>query len=83
MDWKSFFFGGITVLVVLLVMVSFGFAHVGRVSALNGNAVSGSSQAGSGNIPEKCQVPAGQDVNSWKEHLGHHAETQDCLKYFS
>ena len=83
MDWKSFFFGGITVLVVLLVMVSFGFAHVGRVNALNGNAVSGNSQTSSGNIPEKCQVPAGQDVNSWKEHLGHHAETQECLKYFS
>ncbi|MDO8460286.1 MAG: hypothetical protein Q7S74_04210 [Nanoarchaeota archaeon] len=35
-----------------------------------------------GNLPEKCRLPAGQDVNSWKEHLGHHAETQDCLKYF-
>ncbi len=33
-------------------------------------------------IPEKCQVPSGQDIESWKEHLGHHAETKDCLKYF-
>ena len=36
----------------------------------------------SGAMPEKCKLPAGQDVASWKEHLGHHAETQECLKYF-
>ena len=34
------------------------------------------------NIPEECQAPSGQDIESWKEHLGHHAETKDCLKYF-
>ncbi|MEK6934042.1 MAG: hypothetical protein AABW75_04145 [Nanoarchaeota archaeon] len=34
------------------------------------------------NISEKCRLPAGQDLNAWKEHLGHHAEIQDCLKYF-
>jgi hypothetical protein len=83
MDWKSFFFGVMSVFVILLLVVSLGFTHVGRVSTLNGNAVSGNSQTGSGNIPEKCQIPAGQDLNSWKEHLGHHAGTQDCLKYFS
>lgn len=64
-------------------MISFGAAHLGKVS-ITGNAVnSGSSISGnSANIPEKCRVPAGQDVQSWKEHLGHHADTQDCLKYF-
>lgn len=33
-------------------------------------------------IPEKCRPPAGQDINSWKEHLGHHQETKECLRYF-
>ena len=33
-------------------------------------------------IPEKCRLPDGQDAISWKEHLGHHSETQECLQYF-
>ncbi len=75
MEIKSFFYGVISVMLLLLLMASFGLAHLGSVS---GKAIAGSSD----NIPEKCRVPAGQDINSWKEHLGHHAETQDCLKYF-
>ena len=83
MDWKSYFYGVFSVVVLMLIMISFGAAHLGKAS-INGNAVNlGSSTSGdNGNIPEKCRVPAGQDVNSWKEHLGHHSETQDCLKYF-
>lgn len=81
MDWKSFTYGVLTIFVILLAMASFGFAHIGKVGALSGNAIgSGDSLS---NIPEQCRVPAGQDVNSWKEHLGHHAETKDCLKYFN
>ena len=34
-------------------------------------------------LPEKCRLPAGQDANSWKEHLGHHEDLQECLKYFN
>ena len=78
MDWNSYFLGVITVFIVALIMVSFGAAHIGANSSTNGNAV---SEEDSG-MPEKCKVPAGQDINSWKEHLGHHAETQECLKYF-
>jgi len=36
-----------------------------------------------GDLPEKCRLPYGQDVNSWKEHLGHHEDLQECLKYFN
>ena len=80
MDWKSFVYGVLTVFVLLLAIISFGYAHIGNVSAIGGNVVgSGDSLS---NIPEKCRVPSGQDVSSWKEHLGHHAETKDCLKYF-
>ncbi|NCN99405.1 hypothetical protein GW923_04480 [Candidatus Pacearchaeota archaeon] len=81
MDWKSFSYGILAVLVLILAMASFGFAHIGKVGAFSGNAVSAIG-TDSGNIPEKCRVPSGQDLGSWKEHLGHHAETQECLKYF-
>ena len=81
MDWKSFSYGILTIFVILLVMASFGYAHIGKVSAVTSNTiVSGNSLS---NIPEKCKVPSGQDVNSWKEHLGHHADTKECLKYFN
>lgn len=83
MDWKSFSYGLLTVFVLLLVMVSFGFVHVNRINMLNTNIISDSTQASFSNIPEQCRLPAGQDINSWKEHLGHHAETKECLKYFN
>jgi hypothetical protein len=74
MDWKSFAYGVVAVFVVLLAMISIGAAHIGGLE--------NSSGTNSGNMPEKCKVPAGQDESSWKEHLGHHADTQECLKYF-
>lgn len=80
MDWKSYTYGVLTVFVLLLAIASFGYAHIGKVSAASGNVVgSGSSLS---DIPEQCRVPTGESVDSWKEHLGHHAETRDCLKYF-
>lgn len=60
--------------ILLLALVSLGIVDVN----FNGNAVGGSYS----NIPEKCKPAAGYDINSWKEHLGHHAETRECLKYF-
>jgi len=80
MEWKSFFYGFLTLAVLLLAMTSFGFAHIGSNNSSGG--FSSGSGSGSGDIPEKCRVPAGQDVGSWVEHLGHHADTQECLKYF-
>lgn len=75
MDWNSYLYGIVSMVVLLLLLLTFGIAHVGNVSAENSNY-------NSSNIPEKCKVPSGQDLASWKEHLGHHAETQECLKYF-
>src|SRR3989344_824586 len=119
MEWKSYFDGAITVFVLLLVLTSFGLAHIGTKD-ITGNAVSensgeldttgwsenekmnyemhgtipariqgqvsasalsdgtGAVSGSQDDIPEKCRVPAGQDVDSWKEHLGHHAETKEC-----
>lgn len=34
-------------------------------------------------IPEECQLPSyDNDVNKWKEHLGHHENTWYCLDYY-
>ncbi|HLC82895.1 MAG TPA: hypothetical protein VJI69_03625 [Bacteroidia bacterium] len=41
------------------------------------------SPGGYDSIPEKCRPTAGYTEESWKEHLSHHAETKDCLKYFN
>ena len=81
MDWKSFSYGVLTVFVLLLAIISFGYAHIGKVSAITGNVIGSGDSLN--NIPEQCRVPAGQDVNSWKEYLGHHADTKECLKYFN
>lgn len=46
--------------------------------------IKSSTSSSSQDIPEKCRLPAGQDINSWKEHLGHHKDlTRDCLRYFN
>ena len=42
MEWKSFFYGVITVSVILLAMISFGVAHIGN--KISGNAVAGNGQ---------------------------------------
>jgi hypothetical protein len=70
MELKAIGYGIVIGLVLILVLVNLGFMQIG------------SAGIASGNMPEKCKVPAGQDVASWKEHLGHHADTQECLKYF-
>ena len=84
MEIKSFFYGVISTALLVLLMTSFGFAHLGSVSSINNIIEDDSaSQSSSSSNPEKCRLPAGQDLNSWKEHLGHHQETKDCLKYFN
>ena len=74
----------IAVIGILLLLLAGTFGMFLLKSSPN-NAESAVTQSNSvsGEIPEKCRVPAGQDVNSWKEHLGHHADTKECLKYFN
>ena len=75
---KAIIYSIIFLLVLFLLFVSLGIINL---------SLDKSTQSAKGeinqNMPEKCQVPSGQDIKSWKEHLGHHAETQDCLKYFN
>lgn len=68
---KFLLYAAAIILILLLFFSSFG-------GLFSKDPSSGSSSG----IPERCQVPSGQDVEKWKEHLGHHAETRDCLKYF-
>ena len=71
----------VIVILLLLIISTFGMFLL-KSSPNNERSVTAQSDSVSEDIPEKCKLPAGQDVNSWKEHLGHHAETKDCLKYF-
>ncbi len=76
-DSKAIIYGILIIIILLLILVTFGIIN------LNLGKTTGDTATGEYNtIPEKCRPPAGQDINSWKEHLSHHSETQDCLQYF-
>ncbi|MBI4116368.1 hypothetical protein HY449_01350 [Candidatus Pacearchaeota archaeon] len=64
--------------ILILALMGLGIVEVNFDGKANGNAAGGSYS----NIPEKCRPPEGYDIESWKEHLGHHAETKSCLEYF-
>ena len=74
----------VVVLVLLLLLIStLGmFALKSSLHNYNSGAANAQTDNTYSDLPEKCRLPAGQDVSAWKEHLGHHAETQDCLNYF-
>ena len=71
---KLILWGMIIILVAGLIFYSLGYKIT--PSAIKSGA------GGKGNIPNECQPPTGQDLASWKEHLGHHQETKYCLQYF-
>ncbi len=76
---KIILWGIVIAVVILLLFLSFGL----RIAKSGSTGAGGSSSADNyASLPEKCRPPAGQDITAWKEHLGHHAETQDCLQYF-
>ena len=81
LNWKVILYILAIAMILLLVLVSFGIINLNFSGKTNGGAV-GSSSENYANLPEKCRPTAGYDLDSWKEHLGHHAETQECLKYF-
>ena len=68
------------------VLILIGGLFVGL--GMNGNAVEENnnvdlSKYRSEEIPEECQLPSYEnDVNNWKEHLGHHENTWYCLDYY-
>lgn len=64
------------VVLSLLLLANLGF----KITGNNSPAIGGNGNYA--NMPEKCRPTQGYTEQSWKEHLGHHSETQDCLKYF-
>jgi len=80
MNKKLILYGVVIVLVLLLLLISLGIISVNPGKEINSNSVNTGNYD---NLPEKCRPTAGYTEESWKEHLGHHAETQDCLKYFN
>jgi len=71
----------LVILIILLLLASLGIINfnLGKATTTTKNTASGDYN----NLPEKCRPPARQDINSWKEHLGHHADLQECFKYFN
>ncbi len=69
------------VILFLLIVGTFGMFLL-KSSPNNARSMAAQTGGVSEDIPEECRLPNGQDVESWKEHLGHHAETQECLQYF-
>ncbi len=76
-DGRVIIYGILIAIILLLLLTSFGIINLNFGKA-TGNAASGEY----GNMPEKCRPPSGESISAWKEHLGHHADTQECLSYF-
>ena len=75
MDKKIIAYIMIGIIILLLILSSFGVLNFnsGRVSTGNNDY---------SNLPQECRPPAGQDIEAWKEHLGHHQNTLYCLEYY-
>mgnify|MGYP001558944277 CR=1 FL=1 len=66
----------------------FALLLLGSILATAGVFSSSSSAGANSNAgyasdtPQECRPPEGQDIDSWKEHLGHHENTKYCLEYY-
>ena len=73
------------IIIIVVIIVIFAVLYTTGIISINigktGNSVAGRST--NGNMPQECQAPAGQDINAWKEHLGHHENTKYCLEYYN
>lgn len=67
---------------VILLLLIFGSFGVMRFGGNRGNTGSSGGNVVNSNMPEECKKPEGQDLESWKEHLGHHQNTLYCLDYY-
>jgi len=64
-------------------------AFAGRLFVFNGDATAEVKKNPeldkyrSEDIPEACRLPVYEDnLDWWKQHLSHHQQTWDCLKYY-
>lgn len=75
---KIIAYGVLIALILLLLLVSLGIVNINF-----GKSTENTLSVNNDNIPEKCRLPSGQDIDAWKEHLSHHTETRECLQYFN
>ena len=75
-DGKVVIYGIVIVLVLVLVFVSLNIKFLVYKNQQK-------DLKSEDNIPSKCKIPYGEDVKSWKEHLSHHSDLEECLKYFN
>jgi len=80
MDKKLILYGIVIALILFLLLISLEVIRINLGKEINSNSVNTGNYD---NLPEKCKPTSGYTEESWKEHLGHHAQTQDCLKYFN
>lgn len=76
MDKEKIIVIALIILVLLAVLYSTGAIN------LNFGKKAGNTGGNYENIPQECRPPAGQDIEAWKTHLGHHENTKYCLEYF-
>ena len=76
MDKKILIYGALIMITLFILLVSFGVIQLKSSSST-------AASAETGDMPEKCKIGQGYNLQSWKEHLGHHAETQESLKYYN
>ena len=79
-DGRVIIYGILIIVILLLLLVSFGVINL-NFGKTTGTGNTANSEYG--NMPEKCRPPSGESISAWKEHLGHHADTQECLSYFN
>ncbi len=72
----------IVILLILLVIASVVKISGNSVVNSNGNSGTNLDKYSSNSIPAECRLPEGQDLQGWKEHLGHHENTKYCLEYY-
>ena len=77
----KYLIGGVAVIVLILVLAGLMFVRNNTNEEFNSG--DDLSAYRSEKIPEECRLPEYEsDLNSWKEHLGHHQETFYCLEYY-
>jgi len=74
---KTLVYAGAILILFLLLGSAFSGFLMNRTDSSSVN-----SKVSSSDIPKKCVLPEGKGLEEWKEHLGHHADLQECFKYF-
>ncbi|MFA4952766.1 MAG: hypothetical protein WC584_00935 [Candidatus Pacearchaeota archaeon] len=77
MENKFLIFGVVSLVVLLSIAVVIKLNRTG--DAINNEDL---NKYRSEKIPQECRLSQGENLQSWKEHLGHHQDTLYCLDYY-